>query len=494
MQRTQTILLLLGLIIGIALGPIFSLGEYLILLWFIAGLVGIALIWRRHRYLLMVIVLVGAVAVGNFRFSASNYRSERDVSHLASQPIDLTGIVVDDPQVTGELVRFTLQVKSVSTAAPIEGKVLITTRRYPTLEYGNVLVVSGQLKLPTLSQDFDYPAYLSRFGVYSVMDYPNITKIQLFQGNIILGWLYRTKGVLIAAINQILPEPSASLLAGLLFGARRGLPDELLESFNTTGLTHIIALSGFNITIIAGAVMGWLKFIPLRLRVGITLLAIAAFVLLTGASPSVTRAAIMGGLILWAGLSGRLHDITLSLLWAAAIMALHNPRIVNYDVGFQLSFLSTVGIIYLSPVVESWWPKWLHPLTDYLSPTLSALIFVTPVIAYNFGRISLIASLANLLILPVIPIAMGLGFIATLFGAVQIAVGTAAGLLAWLPLQFIVSSATWLASWPASSFTVTSVSPLWMVLYYFVLSGLLIYWYAQRKAATRRSGGSLSRI
>ncbi len=476
----------MGLVVGIAMGSMWDLADPWILIWLLTGLAAIGLIfYKRSIYIVLTALVVGSIIVGSFRF---NYYAsgplDDDISMYAGETISFSGVIIDDPQIDGNLTEFTILVKSLDNLTDsITGKILVKTRRYPAYQYGNVISVTGLVKQPYDSPTFKYSNYLSRFGVYSLMDYPEIVVTKPFDANWFLSFLYNLKNSFVAIINKILPEPAASFLAGLLFGIRQNMPDELLESFKTTGLTHIIALSGFNITIIAGALMSWFKFLPRKIRFIFTIVAIISFVLLTGASPSVTRAAIMGILILWSGLVGRLSDVTISLLLTAGLMAWHNPKIVSYDVGFQLSFLATVGIIYFHPILVNFLPRWLGWIKEYLSPTLSALLFVTPVIVYNFSQISLIAPVANVLVLPLIPVSMALGFGAVVLGAIHLSLGSIAGLVAWVPLQLIIIIAQLLAQLPLASWPINVNQPSWLVIYYLILISLTVYLYANKKSS-----------
>ena len=489
MRRIGIIVLLLGLIVGIALGSFWYLTNLLVLVWILTGLTAVILISHKHNsHIILLSIFMGAVVVGIYRFNVSILKSVNDVSNFAKQEVVLEGVIVDDPQEDGELIKFALLVKSADDDKNVMGKVLITTRKYPAYFYGNQIVATGSLEIPRQSSTFDYPAYLSRFGIYSTMQYPEIEVVKPFVGNWFLSLLYQAKHRLISVVNYILPEPTAAFLAGLLFGIRSSMPKELLENFNITGLTHIIALSGFNITIIAGALMGWLKYLSVRLKFVLVITAIVSFVLLTGASPSVTRAAIMGIIILWAGLAGRLHDITISILLAAVIMALFNPKILIYDIGFQLSFLSTIGIVYLSPILDATISQRIGWIRGYLGPTLSAIIFVMPVIAYHFGRVSLIAPIANVLVLPLIPLTMGLGFAAIILGLINKVLGMAVGLLAWVPLQASIMVTDFLARVPFASVDMQLTHPGWVIGYYIVLLGLMIYWYGYKTKQNKSMG------
>lgn len=212
-------------------------------------------------------------------------------------------------------------------------------------------------------------------------------------------------------INRILPEPQASFLAGILLGKKRALSEELLEKFNRTSTTHILVVSGYNITIIGAIIIGFLNFltIPRKYSFWLALLGIIGFVWLVGLSPPVIRAAIMGILILMAIRMGRLYNITNALVLTACLMLLYDPYQLLHNISFQLSFAATIGIVYLYPRLQK--------LGEILGTTLSAQLAVFPFIAYYFGQISIIAPIANLLVLPVIPIAMLFGFLAIILGS-----------------------------------------------------------------------------
>lgn len=235
-----------------------------------------------------------ATVLGNLRFSVGEIQSLQDVSWLQGDTVTLTGMVVNDPQPSGEQTKFTVRVIEAEGSPRATGKVLVTTRSRPSYEYGNLIRLSGKLVVPINQSKFDYVGYLARFGIYSTMDYPAIEVTKPFVGNFLLRWLYAIKHQLVRSIQRSLSEPAAALLSGLLFGIKSNFSDSLISDFNRVGLTHIIALSGFNITIIATSLLWLLSFLSLRWRYGLASAVIILFVLMTGASPSVTRAAIMG--------------------------------------------------------------------------------------------------------------------------------------------------------------------------------------------------------
>jgi competence protein ComEC len=475
-KRFITVLLLVGFILGVASGPIFYWQSSSVALWLASGLIILIVFYhRRHRYFALAVAFVVAVTLGNLRFGVSQVKNPNDVSGLAGQPVELTGLIANDPQPSGEKVKFTLKVLSVDDSLPVGGNILITTRSRPSYEYGNLVRLTGQLNASVNRGEFDYVGYLARFGIYSTMDYPVVELIEPFAGSPLLRGLYAVKHRLVTAIQRSLPEPAAALLSGLLFGIKSDFSDSLMNDFNRVGLTHIIALSGLNITIIAASLLWLFSLLPLRWRYGLAGTVIILFVLMTGASPSVIRAAIMGILVLLAGLTGRVADGGVALLLAAAIMLLGNPQILYHDVGFQLSFAATIGIIYLSPVFQDIFhriPKWI---SGYLSPTLAALVFSTPLLIYQFERLSLIAPVSNLLVLPIIPLAMGLGFLAVVASLLYLPLGVLVGLLAVWPLNYIVGVTTNLSRLPAASLSLKISSAGWVFAAYAIL-GLGLIW------------------
>ncbi|MFA5270431.1 MAG: ComEC/Rec2 family competence protein [Patescibacteria group bacterium] len=475
MKKGVTVWLLLSFILGVASGPFFYWHNFYAAIWLIVGLVWLTVVyWRRHIRFALMLLMMTAMLLGNLRFGYSRLNTADDLSSLIGKTVELTGSVSTDPEPKGTLNRLTIQVISIDGKAAT-GRLLVTVPTRPDYEYGNLLWLSGRVDLPINRGDFDYAGYLSRFGVSTTMNYPAVELIKPFAGNPLLRYLYLLKHQLISTIQSTLPEPAAGLLAGLLFGIKSDLPPSLTDEFNRVGLTHIIALSGFNITIIVAGLLGLFCFLSLRWRYSLIIIAIVLFVLMIGISPSVTRAAIMGILVLWASLTGRLADSGIALLLAATTMLLANPLVLYHDVGFQLSFAATVGIIYLNPIFYDIFrrlPRWLNNL---LSPTLGALVFSTPLLIYQFERLSLIAPLSNVLVLPVISTAMGLGFISTLLGLIYPPAGVLFGMLSVWPLRYIVGVATALSRLPAASVEAKISSIWWVVIAYAILGLGLIF-------------------
>lgn len=218
------------------------------------------------------------------------------------------------------------------------------------------------------------------------------------------------------------------------------MPKDLVEEFNRTGTSHVVAISGYNISIISVLIFNFLAYllVPKRVSVWIVVAGIIFFTVISGAGASVVRAAIMGGLLIIARARDRIYGVSNALILAGVLMLFFNPRLLRYDAGFQLSFLATLGLIYISPHFEKWFSKVpdVFSLRSNLAATLSAQAATLPVLLFSFGRISVVSPLANVLILPAIPPTMLFGFLAGIAGFVSIGIASVIAIPAWILLSW----------------------------------------------------------
>lgn len=390
--------------------------------------------------------------------------------------VTLQGTIATEPDRRPMQTKYTIEVHSLinasGTVIPVTGKTLVTDReQWPEFDYGDELEVTGKLRLPEPIEDFHYDSYLSRYGIYSVMYYAKITHISSNNGNIFFSLLYKTKQKFEYQINSLYAEPHASFLAGLLTGSRKGIPLHLLDDFQITGLTHIIAISGYNITIIISVIAGMLFWLPLRQRFIPSVIAIIAFTLFVGASAAVVRASIMGILGLLALQTGRQAHTRLAILWTLFFMLLWNPKYLWYDAGFQLSFMAVIGLTELSPNLDRWFTKVTKNLgiREALQMTIAAQICAVPLIVLLFGRLSLIAPIANVLVAPAIPLAMLFGFVGTVLSFIFFPLGQIFAYIAWGFLEWIVLVAKILAHIPFASVEMPWISTGLIIGYYGLL-------------------------
>jgi len=369
------------------------------------------------------------------------------------------------------------------------GKVLVTTALYPEYKYGDELVFQGELKQPEEFNGFAYDRYLARYEIYSVCYYPKILpplSLPLSKGesthpdNWFYGKIFVLKNFLTGLIDAGLSEPESSLARPVVFGGQRGLEQKIRDDFQKVGLTHIMAVSGFNISIIAAIVMAGLLASGLNRRQAfyLAVMFLAVYIIIVGAPASAMRAGLMGVLVLWALKLGRLNKITNSLVLTAAILLLINPKLLRDDVGFQLSFLAIAGLVYVYPILEALWQKMRLPkfkgVSDALLITLAAQVFTLPILAYNFSQISLIAPLANLAVLWAVPILTILILAALPLAALLPNLAFIFFLPSLILTKYILATVKFFAAWPHSYLTVDYLSPLWIVLYYFLAIFLVI--------------------
>ncbi|HLD27803.1 MAG TPA: ComEC/Rec2 family competence protein [Patescibacteria group bacterium] len=375
----------------------------------------------------------------------SFYNNQPEVEFYERQSVSFKGLVLDEPDVRKDHVKLKVESRELkvgSEVKKVEGRVLIKTDLYPQYDYGDVLQIDCRLVEPEPIEDFAYEKYLALSGIYSLCYNGRIEKIDVGRGNWFKSTVFKIKAKIVQTSGQILPEPQASFLGGLLWGAKKGLPEEVLENFNKTGVTHIIAVSGYNITIIAVALTN--IFIGLGLsRVKafwLIVLGIVFFIVITGSPASIVRAGLMGLVVLTAQTVGRAAKMRNTLAVVCLLMLLFNPKILIWDAGFQLSFLATIGLIYLAPRLKKYTTRLPQTfgLRESFTTTLSAIILTAPLIIFQFGRFSFLALPANLLILPIIPLNMAVGFLAVVGGLIWLPLGQVIGYVSWIILTYVL--------------------------------------------------------
>lgn len=259
----------------------------------------------------------------------------------------------------------------------------------------------------------------------------------------------------LAIINSVLPEPHASLLAGILFGTKASIPRDFYQALVTTGVLHVIALSGMNISILVTLIGKFTGGLGKRPSIVTTIGLIGIFVWFVGASPSIIRAAIMGCLALLASFFGRKNWGLLTLFLSGGVMLIFDFSLIK-DLSFQLSFLATFGILLADKKPDFHSPKgllqrFIFILKENLRTTLSAQIFTVPLIALTFHRISLISPVTNILTEWVITPIMVLGFLLCIIGFIFLPLGIVLGWVVWVPLSYFITVVEWLSKVPGAS-------------------------------------------
>jgi competence protein ComEC len=468
----------IAFIAGIFLGKFINYPIMVVaaMIFIIIGTVG----WNNKTAFILSIAGVCCL-IGAWRFIA-DYR-QNDLAFYYNQNVQGSGIISEEPDLRTDKVYLTLN-QLILNQKSVHSKILLSVPPYKHFEYGQKINFEAKIKEPKEYPDFSYKNYLSRFGIDAVAYMPKFEIADGNFGNPIKLQILRLKRKFVDTLGLILPEPQNTFLAGLLLGAKKSIPQTLTDQFNRTGTSHIVAISGFNITIIAAAVAWILQALGVRKNISFifSLIAIVLFIVMTGASASAVRAGIMGILLLFALNIGRVSVAANSLAFTAVVMLAINPQILAFDVGFQLSFAALLGIVYLSPLIEPyflWVPKFLR---QYFLATTSAQIFTLPILLFNFGQLSLIALLPNLLILPIIPLTMLAGFLAGLVGLIWVKLALPFVWGTWALLTYILKVIEFFANLPFASISWRINFPMLAVYYLILCAVLALCYYRQHEA------------
>ena len=435
----------------------------------ISGLILVSVFWKYEKPRVLGFCLFFLV-LGIYRYETADFKiNNNDFLEFndKKENVVLIGEIIAEPDVRKSNVKLTISPQE------LEGKILVTANRYPEYQYGDRLKISGELLNPQEIEDFSYKDYLAKDGIFSVMYYPKTELLEKNQGNFIFAGILNFKNKLRESIYRNLSPPHSSILAAIILGDKRQISDEWKEKLNFAGVRHLTAVSGMHVAVLSAILMSFFLALGFWRKQAFyfTVFLIAFFVILTGLQTSAIRAGIMAGLFLLARHLGRENSSTRAIVLAASFMLLQNPLLLRFDVGFQLSFLAVMGIIYAGPIFQNWLRRIpdKFQLRSILAMTLSAQIFTLPILIYNFGYISQVAPLTNLLILPFLPYIMILGFICGFLGMLWTPLGWVFSLPVWLLLAYLTKIVEWFSALPFSVYFL-EISWIWLLLSYLVLA------------------------
>lgn len=462
--------------------------------WIILALIALlaAIALRKHPaqralfLLLLVFTLAGLrspPATRTAAFTDLDYYNDLEVR------ASITGVVIDDPDRrehhTALRVRAErLIIPSLEIAQPIHGDVLVHASQFEQWAYGDWVRVKGELETPPQIDDFSYAEYLARNGIYSWVTDASVDKLGEGRGSALMRAIFFTRQHFYTIIGKVFPEPEASLVAGILLGIESDIPDDLYEQFSQTGTTHIIAISGFNITLIANIIIALSRRVfGVRRGLWVAAIGISLYTLLVGADAAVVRAAVMGGLGLAARYWGREALGVASLSASSIVMTLLDPDVI-WDVGFQLSFTATLGLIlYANPLHKgsvAMFSNWLTPqqakkvgglTAEFVLYTIAAQVTTWPLTLFYFRRFSFISFLANPIILPLQPGLMILGGGAVLLGTLWLPLGQILGYFAWPFPGLTIRIVSWLSDLAVAGLGISGASSSLLFAYYAALFG-----------------------
>lgn len=420
---------------------------------------------------------VPLIAVAFLGFSYSYWRDARLVdlqSRISfSSHARVEGIISAPPRVSDKSIRIIVKQKDRSLIAAY-------VEPYRLYAYDDHVILEGAVNPLDATSSF-----LSLSGVGGVMQFASVVSHSPPSSPGFLRGLFMIRQRFSMALSRVLPQEEAALASGLVLGKDSALfSSSFKEAMRNSGTTHLVALSGYNITVVISTLWSFIGlFFRRRITSALVVCGVVLFVVMTGAESSVVRAALMGVLSIGAFMWSRVYSFPQTVALAGFCMVLYNPLVLTRDVGFILSFLALFGISVLAPLLSAVFLRGCsfgRTIFHIFFQTLSAQLAVFPVLAITFGSISFAGIVSNVFILPIIPLTMFFSLCAGVSYFITSLFSTLCGALAFFPLKYITTLIYFFGSFP-----VVSVSWSWIALlfYYGVLGSFVafFYYYSKRR-------------
>jgi len=490
------IILSLSFVLGLFLSFYLKIfNNYSSLLLFVLFLFFSLLLIKKRNILLLILVFL---FLGVWRYQVLLISSfSNKIKDYYNQNLVLLGKVVSDPEIkkNSQKIKFKIyQAKDdQENILEIKGKILVITSPYPIYSFSDFLEIKGRYMEPGLIDDFDYGLYLKRFGLEAVSYYSEIKKIDTLEnrGALVLlrSKIYILKNKFREIFDINLDFVSSSILKAMILGDKFFLTPEIRESFSHSGLSHIIAISGLHITLLASLFLSFLLFLGISRRQAFyfNILFLFFYLMLIGAPASACRASIMGFLSFLSIYLGRLGNISNALFLVGLILLLINPLLIFADVGFQLSFLAVLGIIYIHPIIKEFLINKIFRkfsigdnIVDIISITISVQLISAPLLIFNFNQVSLIAPLSNLLVLWTIPIIISFSIVAIIIFFISPFLSQIIFFLVDIILKYIILINDMVNKIPGAFISVGRLTIFWIIIYYL----FLFYFFILKKQRT----------
>jgi len=438
----------LGFIAGVALYPYFTsylLFNTIILIVIFFVLTIIFYLRKKGKIVIGVICCFLGLVLGAYRYDlAIHCPNKTDLDYYLDQKVEFEGKIISEPVLKEKNVEIDVKANKFVNGEVANGIVRLRTNFFPQFSFGDQVKVKCRLQKPE-NTEFNYQRYLARYNIYSLCFNAKLTKIESSSKNILV-YLVNFKQATVNLIKINIGEPEASLVGPVIFGGGEEIDDDIVNVFRRTGLTHIMAVSGFNVGILALG-LAYILFALGFSRKTVFIfssLGIILYVLMVAWPASAVRAGIMSIILLFSLVIGRPTKIINIIILTAFGTLIVNPFLLAADIGWQLSFLALLGLIYLQPLINKVLQKIIFKkifwLGEILSATLAAQIGTTPVTLYNFGQVSLISPLANVLVVWLIPVFTAVTIIALPLAALLPFLGN----IIFLPSYFMAKYIIWI--------------------------------------------------
>lgn len=421
-------------------------------------------------------------------------------NHFIDKNIKLTSSIIDkELNIKAEVLElykksenynlYILKLNSLENTQGYNFNFLLYYPKNYILEKWWIVSFSSKItKIDNFSDTFNYEKFLQTKDVYFQVFANNIEILEKNKLSKFEQFIFHTRQNILTLVYNIYPKDEAVFLAWILIWAREDMSKDLQNSFNNSGLTHLVAVSWFNITIIIIFLWFLFKFLPLALRTFLIFIFVIFFVLIVWNNIPVLRAGIMWLIWYFILVSWRKADSLSLLLFTAFVLILFNPLYLNYDTSFHLSFLAVLWLLYFQ---EFWWKifKFLpsfFAIKESFVLTMSALTTTLPVMIFSFGQVSILAPIANMLVGWVIPFAMLFWFLSLLWEIIWDKIGFIIWFINYFLLKYVILVAEYF--WNLD-FAVYKIN-LWIyaiyleILYFMILIFLIIY-FRQEKNPTK---------
>ncbi len=480
-------------ICGLFLANFFNIHENVAMTILIIAFIFILIFRKKGVWFYLAIILSISLGILLLNSTKIDYSDNTKIWHYNNEILDFKnntkttfiGRIVDEPD--KRIDKQKIKVSVTQLLEPINknvsGNTLATINLYPPYNYGDIVQINCILTKPDKIEGFDYGKYLSKDNIYSLCYGANIKLLETNKGNFFFTQIYKIKNLLFKKVNAIWPEPISSFANSSLFGFEKLLPSDIDENFRHTGLSHIVVVSGMHVAIIIVVFSRMLYQVRINRKQSFLFLLILlfTFAILSGLSASIIRASIMGILVVFSKNLERYIPNYLVLIYSLIIMALINPLSMFYDVGFQLSFLATIGLIYLSPILMDYLkfiPEYLS-LRSIISTSLSAIFMTLPISLYNFHTLPIFALLSNVLILPFITFDMTLFVFSIVISIISTSLAQYVGFISYTLTQLLFWLIKIISSIKISVLDIKNFTIFHMIFFYIIIC--LFYLYAKKK-------------
>ncbi len=465
--------------------------SWYVLFGFCGALGALSFFDTTQKYIHSAACIALCVTAGMLRFSVAE-KMLGESPFLKAEKLFISGSVVTEPEHRDRDQRFVLALDGGS-------RLLVYTSLYAKISYGDCVTVSGTFELPESfitpsGRVFQYPEFLAKDGVMGIVRKATTAVVDDNCGNSVVTFLLAAKHTFVAQLHEVLPPDEAGLVSGFLIEGKQAVSSDLQDMFRRTGLSHTVALSGFNVSIILSQVVSLCLLWSRRAALFGGSLTIIIFVLMTGGQTTVIRASCMAFAALIGKCMLRRCDGGRSLLLSAFCMVLWNPYTLAFDFSFQLSFLATFALIYFSDFLYLFFIRILSPFArlwarESIMTTTAVYVFMTPFLLYTTGTLSVVALPANFLVVPTVPWAMLAGFLTGVFGLVSQPVSQ----LAAAPLHYLLTINLAVINWFSHldfAYYETLRLPWWAAALFYVGVGYGMYRHEKHKSETHSTGAA----